>query len=501
MDNFQTLLKKSGEIGYVSRINHYIAFVSGLPSVKLSELVVTETGDTGQVVSLSRDTAEVLLFTKKPLKVGTRVAATGDKLSIGAGMGFLGSAVDALGRPLDGKKRQPKKDEERMVDIYPTGIATRVRIHRPLETGVRIVDMLVPLGHGQRELVIGDRKTGKTQFVLQTMLTQAKLGTIVIYAAVGKKKLDIRRVEEFLVENKIDDKAVIIAASSEDPAGVIFITPYSAMTMAEYFRDAGHDVLLVLDDLTTHAKFYREIALLGGRFPGRNSYPSDIFHTHARLLERGGNFKSNGTEHAITCLVVAESTQGDLSGYVQTNLMSMTDGHLFFDNDLLTRGKRPSVNTMLSVTRVGKQTQSNLARDVTRELSSFLTYYAKMQNFTHFGAELSDNVRRILAMGEKIDFFFQQPSRNITPIILQLYLFSILWKGAWQDKTQAEIKQEMETISKRFAQEKSLQKALTDTVTEAKSFNDFLGLLEKKQLLPKTEAPTTAMPEKGVTQL
>ncbi len=491
MTDFKDLLKKTGEIGYIEHVNHYIVQVSGLPTVHLQELVAFETGETGQVISLAENVLEVLVFSKRPLRVGTKVASTGKRLTVPVGEDYLGMAVDPFARPLEITLRLPQQKEEQVVDIYPSGIAGRSRIHRPFETGVRIVDMLVPLGHGQRELVVGDRKTGKTQFVLQAMLTQARLGTVVIYAAIGKKKLDIKRVEEFLSLNKIKDRSLIVASSSEAPAASIFITPYTAMTIAEYFRGKGADVLLVLDDMTTHARFYREIALLGGRFPGRNSYPGDVFHTQARLLERAGNFKGKGdTEQAITALVVAEATQGDLSGYIQTNLMSMTDGHLFFDNDLRTRGHRPAVNTLLSVTRVGRQTQTSLARDISRELSTFFAYYQKMQNFTHFGAELTDNVKRILSMGGKVDAFFQQPSLP-TPLPLQLYLFSLLWKGSWQNLDTTAMTEEMEKISRKYAQEKILRQSIEDAAKTAVSFNQFLGILEERQLLPKTDTPKT----------
>ena len=245
---------------------------------------------------------------------------------------------------------------------------------RPMFTGMTLVDLMIPLGRGQRELVLGDRKTGKTQFLLQAALAQASVGTVCVYACIGKKKAEILRVKEFFAKEGILDKTVIVASSSQDSTGEIFTCPYTAMAVAEFFRDRGQDTLVLLDDMTTHAKFYREMSLLLRKFPGRDSYPGDIFHIHSKLLERSGNFviKKDGNEMdvAITCLPAAETIQGDLTGYIQTNLMSMTDGHIYFDNELFFKGRRPAINPFISVTRVGYQTQTSLRKEMWAALVS-----------------------------------------------------------------------------------------------------------------------------------
>lgn len=481
MNTFSDYLEKNKEIGFVEEATSSLAYISGLPNAALSEVVLFETGEMGQIISLHSDTVEVIVFTKYPVKVGTRVVRTGSELSVPAGKELLGLLIDPFGNPIDKLRPYSKPAELRPVQANPKGIYERKVITRPFETGVTIVDMLVPLGIGQRELIIGDRKTGKSSFLLQTMLQQARVGTICIYAAIGKKKLDIKKIEEFAVNNDIIQSTVIIASGSEDPASVIYITPYAAMAIAEYFRDQGNNVLLILDDLITHAKFYREISLLGKRFPGRNAYPADIFYTHAKLLERAGNFAMpNGGEAAITCLPVAETVQGDLSGYIQTNLMSMTDGHIYFDIDYFEKGRRPAINPFLSVTRVGRQTQTNLKRTVSREILSFLTLREKMENFAHFGAEINAGIAQMLKTGSRIIVYFDQPSREVIPIHVQLFTFTLLWSGKWDNASDKGMKKEIQTIILQYKQDKQIRSYIDEMIASADSLNSLLTVFKKR---------------------
>lgn len=426
MKSFNEYLAKTGEIGYVEDLTGSIVFGSGLPNAKSSELVVFESGILGQILSLNPQSLEILTFSKKPIRAGERIARTDEFLQIPAGESLLGNIVDSFGNSLN-LNTVWKITEKRPIDVAPVGILPRRKIKKTFETGISIVDLMVPIGKGQRELVIGDRKTGKTSFLLQTILHRAQKGDICIYAAIGKKKIDIKRAREFFEKNGVMDKIIIVAQSSEDPPGQIYLVPYSAMTLAEYFKDQGRDVCLVLDDLLTHAKFYREIALLGKRFPGRNSYPGNIFHIHAKLIERAGNFSVKDGENAITCLPVVETNQGDLSGYIQTNLMSMTDGHLYFDTNLFSQGRRPSINPFLSVTRVGMQTQSSLKRSINRELIRFLSLYERMQIFVHFGAETNETTKTTIKTGEKVLKFFDQAAAVIIPENIAIVFFTLLW--------------------------------------------------------------------------
>ncbi len=475
MTLFQQYLEKTGEMGMITEVIHSIAHVTGLPHAIPHEIVLFETGEFGQILSLTPAFAEIMVFSKSPIRVGTRVTRTDRMLEVPVGEELLGHTIDPFGATLDQNKPFTRPQQVRRVDINPGGISTRKRIGTPFFTGVTLVDLMIPLGKGQRELLIGDRKTGKTHFLMQTSLFQAKQGTLVIYAGIGKKKLEIKKVEEFYAQAGIADRTIIVASSSHDPVGVIYMTPYTAMAIAEYFKDQGHDVLVIMDDLSTHAKFYREISLLGKRFPGRNSYPGDIFYTHARLLERAGNFITKNGENSITCLPVVETTQGDLSGYIQTNLMSMTDGHIYFDIDLYIKGRRPAINTFLSVTRVGRQTQSELNRSVSRELNSFLTLYDKMQNFVHFGAELTTSVKETLNQGDKILDFFTITSEQDIPQDLQLILFSLLWQGAWQQKQYLVMRNEVATLVKQYESDQSFREKVLEVVKKNTTFNGLLN--------------------------
>jgi F-type H+-transporting ATPase subunit alpha len=483
MKDFITYLNAFGEIGFVAKVQHQIIYVTGLPSVQINELVSFESGGFGQVLSLDIDMAEILVFSKHAPRVGTRIARTNQYIEVTVDTMLLGQVVDVFGSSLTGSAIQSELLTRRSIYASPGGIGKRKRINRPFETGVGFVDLSIPLGKGQRELVIGDRKTGKTTFLLQTILNQARQGSICVYAAIGKKRQDIKRIEEFFIENGIQQNTVIVASSSDDPASMVYLTPYSAMTIAEFFRDQKKDVLVVFDDLVSHAKFYREIALLGGRFPGRNSYPGDIFYTHAHLLERAGNFRIDEGEVSITCLVVAETMQGDLSGYIQTNLMSMTDGHIFFDIDLFTQGRKPAINPFLSVTRVGKQVQQPLHRDINRELNSFLIYYEKMKNFVHFSADLNKNSHEILDMGDRIVNFFIQPTKLIIPTKLQVFLFSLLWYGNWKEKSVVAMKEEMQRIIKLYVSEQSVQDRVDKIIDGAQTLN---GLLKNFDMMKTT---------------
>ena len=478
MKDFDFYLNSVSEIGFVEEASSAIVRVSGLPKVKTDEIVMFEGGKIGVVLSFTPQIVEALVFSKEPISHGTKVVRTNEFLKIPVGIELFGRIIDPLGNSLT-ETGFKKPLTLAGINTVAGGILTRKTISRQLETGVPIVDLVMPLGFGQRELVIGDRKTGKTNFVLQTILAQVKQKHICIYAAVGKKRLDIKDAEEFFKKQGITDKVIIVAAGFDDPIGLSFLVPFSAMTISEYFRDAGYDVLLVLDDLTTHAKFYREISLLGKRFPGRNSYPGDIFYTHAKLLERAGNFVTEKGEKAITCLPVVETVQGDLSGYIQTNIMSMTDGHLYFDSNLFAKGRRPAINPFLSVTRVGRQTQSTLKRDINREILSFLTISEKMQNFTHFGAELTESTKVTLAVAEKVIQFLDQGVAITMPINLQILLFSMLWDNILQNKNVEPIGKDVNKIIDSY-KNPVLAKEIDQTINDAKSFNDLLKIMREK---------------------
>ncbi len=317
------------------------------------------------------------------------------------------------------------------LDAQPAGISARQKITTHLATGVSLVDLLLPLGKGQRELIIGDRKTGKTSLLMTTIKNQVIEGGVAVFAAIAKKKSDIKKMQVFFEQEKIMDKVIIIATSSYDSPSLIYETPYAAMAVCEYFREEGIHTLLILDDLSTHAKFYRELSLLARRFPGRDSYPGDIFYIHSKLLERAGNFKHPTVkEVSITCLPVIEIVEGDLTGYVSTNVMGITDGHIYLDSNIYYQGMRPAVNIPLSVTRVGRQTLDKLSREVNKTLTSFLSQYERLQNLSHFGQELTDDVKQNLKLGEMVFTFFNQPYQLTIPPKVQLIMLSMILQNA-----------------------------------------------------------------------
>lgn len=480
MKNFDYYLSTTSEIGFVGEVNNTIVYADGLPKIKPEEIVLFETGEFGMVLALTPENVEILVFSNKAIKNGTKVVRTNEFIKVPVGAGLLGNIIDPMGNPISTIKPSNIPLGYRLINIPAAGILSRITINRQMETGVPVVDLIMPLGFGQRELVIGDRKTGKTNFLMQTILSQAKQKNICIYAAIGKKILDIKEAEEFFIKNGIMDRVIIVSSRFQDPIGMTYLVPYSAMTIAEYFRDEGQDVLLVLDDLATHAKFYREMSLLGKRFPGRNSYPGDIFYTHAKLLERAGNFITKKGEKSITCLPVVESIQGDLSGYIQTNLISMTDGHLYFDSELFAKGRRPPVNPFLSVTRVGRQTQSNLKRDINREILSFLSIYEKMQNFSHFGAELNESIKITLSFGQKLTSFLDQTLSTITPINLQIILFAMLWNDKIHNTAGEPIAGDLEKIVNTYNSNEDIRKIIDELVKNSTSFNNLLGIIKDK---------------------
>lgn len=428
MDDYTNYLEKFGEYGEVVEVNYPIITIIGLPNVKLNEIVVFETGDKGQIIALNKDKAHVLLFSQTKLKTKTKVSRTNGRLATPVGPELLGQTIDPFGYPLSGKKTKPDTEEVRPIDIPPEGIARRVKITKNFETGTALVDIMLPIGKGQRQLILGDRKTGKSAFALNTIRNQITEGTITIYAAIGKKVVDIKQIEEFMAQGDRKDRMLVVATTASDSPGMIYLTPFTAMTIAEYFREQGKDVLLVMDDLLTHAKFYREFSLLAQTFPGRDSYPADIFHIHARLLERGGNFMhTEYGERSITCLPIVETQEGDLTGYIVSNLMSITDGHLFFDTNVFAQGRRPAINIPLSVTRVGKQTQNQIEKDINRELGSLFAIYERVENLSHFGSEMTESVKSIFATGDKVYTFFNQPSGTIINKEVSLIIFSLIW--------------------------------------------------------------------------
>ena len=473
MQNYKHYLEKFGEYGEVVEVKQSLVVVEGLPNSRINEIVVFENGSFGQITDISDGLCRVALLKKSSqIKSGEKVSRTDSLLMIPVGEEFLGTMIDPLGEIIFPENKKIQKAEQRSVERGIGGIDKRAKIDKQLLTGVTLVDMLLPLGNGQKELVIGDRKTGKTSFLLTTVKNQIKLGKTVIFAAIGKKKTDINKILNYFISEKILDKIIFIVSGSDDSENLIYLTPYTAMTMAEYFRDRGTDTLVVFDDLSTHAKIYRQIALNSDKFPGRESYPGDIFYLHAHLLERAGNFRLGAQTVSITCLPVAETIEGDLSGYITTNLMGITDGHIYFDLSIFTKGRRPAINLPLSVTRVGRQTQAPIYQQANHEITAFLSEYESLQNLAHFGAELSPNVKRVITRGERIIQVFDQKYSEIISSEMQLILLALAYSESFFDVDISKLKEKL-------LQEKD--KAWVERVGEMKSFRELLEYLEKNK--------------------
>ncbi len=436
MSLFEDYLQKVGEYGVIEETRHPVVVVSGLPSVKPNEMVVFENGQLGEVFLIDRQSVAILSFSRDPLKSGIKVTRTDQFMTVPVGESLLGVTINPLGYPLTNNPNFVYPSESRNIDSPPLGISQRSRIKSPFLTGVALVDMMIPLGKGQKELIIGDRKMGKSAFLLHVIKNQVALGTIVVFAAIAQKRSDIKKVEHYLETEKIRQNCIIVASTSDDSPSLISLTPFSAMTIAEYFRDQGKNVMVIFDDLSTHARFYRELALQAKRFPGRESYPGDIFYLHARLLERAGNFKHPKVgEVSVTVLPVVELVEGDFTGYIPTNLMSMTDGHIFFDSNIYFQGRRPAINLGLSVTRVGRQVQSDLLKNINNVLVNFLSQYEKVQNLSHFGSELNETTRNTLKFGKLLYEFFEQRTNTLVPLEVQLIVFGMLWSNLLDGKT------------------------------------------------------------------
>lgn len=421
----------------VTHINYPLVTVEGLKKTFIGEMVQLGSDVPGQVVSFDGSISQVVSLSNQRTPIGAKVEGTGHPVQVRCQGHLTGQVIDPLGKPLL-THAAPKafKPFQLEIDVSPPDLPQRARIDRQLETSISLVDSLLPLGMGQRELVVGDRKTGKTEFLRQVIKTQIAKGSMVLYAAIGKQLSRVKNMHEFVQEQKLADHFVMVATFPHDPASLIHLTPFTAMTLAEYYRDQGRDVLVIFDSLSTHAEFYRQLSLQAKVFPGRDSYPGDIFYNHARLLERAGTFNTAHPDNrkqqksvSITCLPMAQTVDSDLTNYIVSNLISITDGHLLFDSDEYRAGRRPAINPFLSVTRVGKQTQTPLQRSINREITSFLSQYHKIENLTHFGTDLSEESQLILDRGAQFMEFLQQPNRQAVPINLQSLIMGMIWAG------------------------------------------------------------------------
>ncbi|MGI9402563.1 MAG: F0F1 ATP synthase subunit alpha [Rhizobiaceae bacterium] len=419
------------EIGQVLSVGDGIARVYGLDNVQAGELVEFPGGIRGMALNLEVDNVGVVIFgDDRSIREGDTVKRTGSIVEVPVGKGLLGRVVDALGNPIDGKGPIESASKGR-VDVKAPGILPRKSVHEPMQTGLKAIDSLIPIGRGQRELIIGDRQTGKTAVALDAILNQKSINQAddeskklyCIYVAVGQKRSTVAQFVKVLEENGALEYSIIVAATASDPAPMQFLAPFSGCTMGEYFRDNGMHGLMVYDDLSKQAVAYRQMSLLLRRPPGREAYPGDVFYLHSRLLERAAKLNEEHGAGSLTALPIIETQANDVSAYIPTNVISITDGQIFLETDLFYQGIRPAVNVGLSVSRVGSAAQVKAMKQVAGAIKGELAQYREMAAFAQFGSDLDAATQRLLARGERLTELLKQS--QFSPLKVEEQVVSI----------------------------------------------------------------------------
>ena len=406
--NYQSRLEMR-ETGTVVLVGDGIARVYGLRDCMSGELLEFEDGSVGLAQNLETETVSVALLTDSiSIHEGSSVHRTGKVLSVPVGEGFLGRVVDALGQPIDGKG-PIEAAGERPIESEAPGIIEREPVHVPLQTGIKAIDSMIPIGRGQRELIIGDRQTGKTEIVIDTILNQRNTGVKCIYVAIGQKKSSVAQLVRELTLNNAMDYTTVVCASASESAPLQYVAPYSGCAMAEYFREKGEDVLIIYDDLSKHAVAYRALSLLIRRPPGREAFPGDVFYLHSRLLERAACVSDEYGGGSITALPLIETQAGDVSAYIPTNVISITDGQIFLETELFHAGIMPAINPGISVSRVGGSAQLKGMKKVSGPLKLLYSQYRELKAFAQFGSDLDPDTKARLALGERIVEVLKQP--------------------------------------------------------------------------------------------
>jgi F-type H+-transporting ATPase subunit alpha len=406
------------DVGQVLSVGDGIARVHGLDNVQAGEMVAFENGLKGMALNLERDNVGVVIFgDDKGIKEGDTVKRTQEIVSAPVGKGLLGRVVDGLGQPIDGKGPLVDVAERRRVDVKAPGILPRKSVHEPMATGIKAIDCLVPIGRGQRELIIGDRQTGKTAVAIDTILNQKEINArgneseklYCIYVVVGQKRSTVAQVVKSLEERGALEYTIVVAATASEPAPLQYLAPFTGCVMGEWFRDNGMHALIIYDDLSKQAVAYRQMSLLLRRPPGREAYPGDVFYLHSRLLERAAKLNGDHGSGSLTALPVIETQANDVSAYIPTNVISITDGQIFLETDLFNAGIRPAVNVGLSVSRVGGSAQFKATKQVAGTMKSELSQYREMAAFAKFGSDLDAATQRQLARGARLTQLLKQP--------------------------------------------------------------------------------------------
>src|SRR5271163_2536770 len=462
------------EVGTIISLGDGIARLHGLDKVMYGELLEFPHDVAGLAMNLEEDqVGSVLLGDYTHLREGDQVKRTGKILSVPVGDAMIGRVVNALGQPIDDKGPIASTQNNPVERLAP-GVVERQPVREPMSTGIKAIDSMIPIGRGQRELIIGDRQTGKTAIALDTIINSAKNNLICIYCAVGQKRSSVAQVVQTLTEHGAMDYTVVVAATASEPAPMLYIAPFAACAIGEYFRDKGKHALIIYDDLSKHAVAYRELSLLLRRPPGREAYPGDVFYLHSRLLERASKLNDEKGGGSLTALPIIETQAGDVSAYIPTNVISITDGQIYLETDLFNSGVRPAVNVGLSVSRVGGSAQIKAMRQVAGSLRLDLAQYRELAAFALFGSELDKASQQQLSRGKRLIEILKQPQYQPVPVEKQVVIIFAGTTGLLDDLAvehirpfEAELNRFMDTSQTALLQEIREKKALDDQ-TKAK---------------------------------
>ncbi|MDX2100819.1 MAG: F0F1 ATP synthase subunit alpha [Leptolyngbyaceae cyanobacterium bins.59] len=460
---------KVSNVGTVLQVGDGIARVYGLDGVMASELLEFEDGTVGIAFNLEEDNVGVVLMGNgRAIQEGSSVTSTGRIAQIPVGDAMVGRVVDALARPLDGKGDIPTS-ENRLLESPAPGIVDRKSVYEPMQTGITAIDAMIPIGRGQRELIIGDRQTGKTSVAVDTILNQKGQDVICVYVAIGQKASTVAQVVEVLRERGALDYTIVVAANANDPATLQYLAPYTGATLAEYFMYKGKHTLVVYDDLSKQAQAYRQMSLLLRRPPGREAYPGDVFYLHSRLLERAAKLSPELGEGSMTALPIVETQAGDVSAYIPTNVISITDGQIFLSSDLFNSGLRPAVNAGISVSRVGSAAQTKAMKKVAGKVKLELAQFAELEAFAQFASDLDKATQNQLARGQRLREILKQSQFSPLPLGEQVAIIYAGINGYLDDITPDQVgaytkalREYLKTGKPRYVEILQNDKALTD---------------------------------------
>ena len=417
--DFDTESRETGEVIYVG---DGIATIYGIDHAMYGEIVVFDNGVKGMVQDIRENEIGVILFGRDTgIKEGTKVVRTKKKAGIPVGSAFVGRVINALGEPIDGKG-DIKEEDYRPIEEDAPGIVDRKSVSTPMETGILSIDSMFPIGRGQRELIIGDRQTGKTSIATDTIINQKGKGVICVYVAIGQKASTVAKVVSTLTKHGAMDYSIVVSSTASDPASLQYIAPYAGTAMAEHFMHQGKDVLIVYDDLSKHAVAYRALSLLLERSPGREAYPGDVFYLHSRLLERAARLSDKLGGGSLTALPIIETQAGDVSAYIPTNVISITDGQIYLETEMFNAGFRPAINAGLSVSRVGGSAQIKAMKKIAAPIRVELAQYRELAAFSQFGSELDASTAEQLAQGARIKEILKQPQYKPMPVEKQVII-------------------------------------------------------------------------------